>query len=99
MPPSHIFVTAPPGRRTPLHSWNGTEPGGGVQYVEPGKATRVRFVNPDGASTCQTLRRAIARGDLQLCNMNGALVDSFAAADASVEGEAPAPRAKKGGAP
>lgn len=62
--PTHINVTSPPGRLTPIHSDDGAEPGGGIMYVEPGTVRRVRY--------SQTTRRALRRGDLIACDMNGA---------------------------
>lgn len=85
--PTHIFVTAPPGRVTPIHRDDGIEPGGAVMYVRPGEVCRVRYWIGD-ERTSQTVRRSVNRGDLILCDMNGALVDSFelaAAPDDNVE--------------
>ncbi len=62
--PTHITVTAPIGRHTPIHPSDGAEPGGGLLYVEPSTVCRVRY--------SQTIRRALSRGDLIACNMDGA---------------------------
>jgi len=68
--PSHITVTAPPGRVTPIHSMDGAEPGGAQLRVIEGEVVRVRFAGS------QAVRRAIARGDLVMCDLNGAPVAS-----------------------
>lgn len=62
--PTHITVTAPDGRRTPIHSDDGVEPGGGQLYITAGSVRRVRY--------SQAIRRAINRGDLVPCDANGA---------------------------
>lgn len=62
--PTHITVTAPTGRRTPVHPSDGAEPGGAVLFVEPGAVRRVAY--------SQTIRRSITRGDLTPCTMDGA---------------------------
>lgn len=73
--PSHITVTAPPGRLTPVHRADGAEPGGALLCAKAGEIIRVRFA---GSSA---IRRSIARGDLVPCNMSGAAVGvHFAAA-------------------
>lgn len=64
--PTHITVTARPGLRAPVHPGDGQEPGGGLLCVEHGSIVRVRL--------SQATRRAIARGDLVPCNMDGAEV-------------------------
>lgn len=81
---THIFVTCPEGRLAPVHKDDGIEPGGGVMYVRPGEVRRVRYWLEDGR-TSQTTRRAVGRGDLVLCNMDGAPVDSYEAAAAPDE--------------
>lgn len=63
---THITVTAPPGRRTPIHPSDGVRPGGGALYVEHGCVERVRY--------SQTVRRSLGRGDLISCDLNGAPV-------------------------
>lgn len=68
--PFHITVTAPPGRVTPIHTTDGAEPGGAQLRVIEGEVFRVRFVGS------QAIRRAIARGDLVMCDLNGAPVAS-----------------------
>ncbi len=62
--PTHITVTAPPGKLTPIHRDDGAEPGGGLMYVASGEIRRVRL--------SQAIRRSIARTDLIPCDMNGA---------------------------
>lgn len=65
MPQStHIKVTAPKGRMTPIGRADGTEPGGGLLHVTSAVVCRVRY--------SQDVRRAMARGDLIPCDMNGA---------------------------
>ncbi len=56
MPPTHITVTAPPGKLTPIHYEDSTEPGGLPLRVSAGNVHRVRY--------SQAVRRSIARGDL-----------------------------------
>jgi len=75
--PTHITVTAPPGRKTPVHADDGTDPGGGVLYVEDGCVCRVRF--------SQAIRRSIARDDMFPCDMDGARVASAHLADAPTD--------------
>lgn len=67
--PSHITVTAPPGRQTPISAPDGCEPGGAMLYAMPGEVIRVRFGS-------QSIRRSIGRGDLIMCDMNGVQVTS-----------------------
>lgn len=62
--PSHITVTAPPGRTTPIHHLDGRGP------AVAGEIIRVRFA---GSST---IRRSIGRGDLIPCDMSGSVVPS-----------------------
>lgn len=64
--PTHITVTAPKGKRTPVHPADGVEPGGALLCVVEGEIRRVRY--------SQTTRRSVARGDLIPCDMNGAAV-------------------------
>lgn len=74
--PTHVTVTAPPGRRTPVDAKDGVEPGGGPLYVTAERVRRVRFSH--------TTHRSIGRGDLILCNMDGApvaMVDQASAPD------------------
>lgn len=80
--PTHINVTAPPDRVTPIHKDDGVEPNGAQLQVRAGFVARVRL--------SQTTRRAIARGDLIPCNMSGAAVPSVDLADASLEASEPA---------
>ncbi len=79
-PLTHITVSAPPGRRTPLHPSDGCEPGGGMMYVEAGIVARVRW--------SQGVRRSIRCGDLFPCNTDGKAVASaeLAAAPAPLDG-------------
>lgn len=88
--PTHITVTAPAGKRTPVHSADGVEPGGAVLYVTDDVIARVRY--------SQTTRRSINRGDLIPCDMNGAAVGvALAAAPADLPGgKVPRPAAKTG---
>jgi hypothetical protein len=66
--PTHVTVTAPAGRRTPVDAADGVEPGGGPLFVTSERVRRVRFSH--------TTLRSINRGDLVLCNMDGAGVAS-----------------------
>lgn len=75
--PTHVTVTAPLGRRTPVHSEDGVEPGGGPLYVTHEHVDRVRYSH--------TTLRSIGRGDLVLCNMDGNPVDSWELAAAPEE--------------
>lgn len=71
MPPEYITVTAPPERVTPVHTKDGVDPAGGGQLrVTSDTIARVRYAGS------QCIRRSIARGDLIMCDMNGAKVDS-----------------------
>lgn len=65
--PTHIRVTAPPGRLTPIHPSDGYSPEGGQLTAQPGTIIRVRW--------SQSVRRAVTRGDLVPCDMNGARVE------------------------
>jgi len=77
--PTHITVSAPSGRRTPIHTSDGAEPGGGQLYAEPGWVCRVRY--------SQTVRRALDRNDLFACTMDGAPVTvTLAAAPTDLPG-------------
>lgn len=64
MNPTHIKVTAPQGKLTPIGQADGRLPGGGSLRVHDGIICRVRY--------SQDIRRSIARGDLIPCDMNGA---------------------------
>lgn len=75
--PTHITVTAPPDRVTPIHRDDGIEPSGAQLRVVAGRVERVRL--------SQTTRRAIARGDLVPCNMSGAAVASVELAAAPAD--------------
>lgn len=68
--PTHITVTAPPDKVTPVHKDDGREPGGGQLRVTSDVVVRVRFRGS------HTVRRSLARGDLIMCDMNGAPVAS-----------------------
>lgn len=70
MPPTHITVTAPPGKVTPVHRNDGQDLGGGQLRVTSQFVDRVRFAGS------QAIRRSIARGDLVMCDLNGAPVAS-----------------------
>lgn len=83
--PTHIMVTAPSDRVTPIHAADGIEHSGAQLRVTAGRVVRVRY--------SQTTRRAIARGDLIACNMAGAAVSSIDLAAAP--DELPAPPAAK----
>lgn len=61
MPPTHILVTAPEGRMTPIAPSDGTDPGRPVLLVDHGSVCRVRY--------SAEVRRSIARGDLLLCRL------------------------------
>jgi len=77
--PTHITVTAPAGRRTPIGRRDGAEPGGSQLCVVRGVVCRVRY--------SQDVRRSIARGDLIPCDMNGAPVTvTLAAAPSELPG-------------
>jgi len=66
--PTYITVTAPAGVRTPIHPDDGREPGGAQLHVTASGVYRVRY--------SQAIRRALGRGDLLACDMNGAAVAS-----------------------
>lgn len=69
-PPSHITVTAPSGVLVPIHPDDGTGPGGVQLRASSEIVIRVRYAGS------QSVRRAIARGDLIPCDMDGAAVAS-----------------------
>lgn len=71
---THITVSAPEGRCTPIHREDGVEPGGAPLRIVAGKVGRVVY--------SQTIRRAIARGDLFPCDMDGRRVESATMASA-----------------
>lgn len=75
--PTHITVTAPPDRVTPIHKDDGYAPGGVQLRVTSAFVDRVRY--------SQSVRRSIARGDLIPCNMSGAGVPSLHLAAAPAE--------------
>jgi len=77
--PTHITVTAPPDRVTPIHTTDGIAPGGLQMRVTAETVARVRYRGS------QSVRRAIARGDLIPCNMSGAAVPSVELAAAPEE--------------
>jgi len=66
--PTHVTVTAPEGRTTPVASQDGIGPGGEQLRVKSGGVERVAYSH--------TTLRSLRRGDLLLCNMDGKLVDS-----------------------
>lgn len=61
--PTHVTVTAPPGRLTPIHPNDGVDLAGHPLRVRPGEIRRVRW--------SENTRRAVARGDLILCDRAG----------------------------
>lgn len=71
-PLTHVLVTAPEGRSTPVCEKDGREPGGAQLVVVAGEIRRVKFSH--------TTIRSVNRGDLILCNMDGKVVKSFEAA-------------------
>lgn len=68
MAPTHVTVTAPEGRLTPVHTRDGIQPGGAQMVVQAGFVERVAY--------SQLTMRSINRGDLVLCDLNGASVAS-----------------------
>lgn len=76
-PVTHVTVTAPEGRRTPVNADDGVEPGGGQMFVTSAHVCRVRYTH--------TTIRSIGRGDLVLCNMDGSPVVSVDLASAPDE--------------
>lgn len=66
--PTYITVTAPTGMVTPIHKDDGIEPNGAQLRVTADRQVQVR--------ASQSIRRAIARGDLIACNMSGAAAPS-----------------------
>lgn len=65
MPPTHITVTAPEGRKTPIHPNDGSDPESPtLMFVEHGTIARVKY--------SADVRRAIARGDLIAVDGDGA---------------------------
>lgn len=93
--PTHITVTAPPDRVTPIHADDGRQPGGGQLRVTAAHVDRVRY--------SQSVRRSVACGDLIPCDMSGSVVASveLAAAPEELPGgriarsQDPAPQIKK----
>jgi hypothetical protein len=63
MRPSHITVTAPEGRLTPIHPDDGVEPGGHLMYVRAGHVRRVAL--------SMDVRRYILDEDLIPCKPDG----------------------------
>lgn len=68
MPPTHITVTAPEGRRTPINPADGAHPQGllwvqGPKEDKRGDVARVRY--------SQDVQRSIKRGDLIPCTLTG----------------------------
>ncbi len=59
----YITVTAPEGVTAPIHPNDGTDPNGTTLFVIAGRVSRVRH--------SQDVRRAIKRGDLIPCDLNG----------------------------
>lgn len=68
--PAYITVTAPEGRQTPVNRRDGLELDGAQLCATSGWIIRVRYA---GSSD---IRRSIRRGDLIMCDMNGAPVAS-----------------------
>jgi hypothetical protein len=66
----YITVTAPPGRLTPIHEGDGVDPGGAQLRVDHEHVCRVRL--------SQTVLRAINRGDLKPCTLDGTHVAAVA---------------------
>jgi len=64
-----VYVTAPEGRRTPIHRDDGREPGNKQLHVLPGTVSRVRW--------SQHTRRAAGRIDLVLSKRNGMPAQTF----------------------
>lgn len=85
MPPTHIFVTAPEGRKTPIAAADGAEPGNSLLYVEAGAVARVKYSGD--------VRRSIARGDLIPVDENAKPTGKPGAYDIE---KAAAPKAWKG---
>lgn len=77
--PTHITVTAPEGRKTPIHTNDGTDPSGHQLTVEKGRIAKVRY--------SQDVRRSINRGDLIPCDLTGKRVESIDDAEAPVDFE------------
>jgi hypothetical protein len=77
--PTHITVTAPAGRTTPIHTRDGVTIDGTQLQAVAGVIHRVRY--------SQDVRRSIGRGDLVPCDMDGKEcgVDLAAAPDALPE--------------
>jgi hypothetical protein len=88
---THIYVTAPAGRVTPVAKEDAVEPDGSTLFVKQGSVKKVRYFRADG-STSQTIRRSVSRGDLIKCDMNGAPVDSYELAAVSDETDPTATR-------
>lgn len=92
--PTHITVTAPAGRTTPINKRDGVTIDGTQLQITSGVGYRVRY--------SQDVRRAIGRGDLMPCDMDGAPcgVELAAAPEAlpdhSIKIAARPPAAKKG---
>lgn len=61
--PTHVTVTAPEGRLTPIHPEDGVGIAGAALRIGPGEVCRVRW--------SQTTIRAVRRGDLILCTAEG----------------------------
>lgn len=67
-PVTHVTVTVPEGRNTPVDERDGVEPGGAQLRLTSNDVDRVRYSH--------ATIRSINRGDLILCDMNGAPVES-----------------------
>lgn len=64
---THITVTAPEGRKTPIAPNDGIDPESHMLFVDPGTVCRVRY--------SADVRRAITRGDLVPCGLDGKPVE------------------------
>jgi hypothetical protein len=84
---THVLVTAPEGRRTPVAPEDGIAPGGHQLVVTSDVVVRVGW--------SQTTYRSHKRGDLILCNMDGDPVDSVELAACPKEPEDGAVRPRK----
>ena len=75
--PDYITVTAPEGRKVPVHPNDAAEIGGTLHHVEAPHVSRVRYSSE--------VRRAITRGDLIPCTIDGHPVGDYAKRDYNLE--------------
>lgn len=75
--PTHITVTAPEGRKTPINPNDGADPNAHLLFVDAGTVAKVRYSSD--------VRRSINRGDLIPCDLDGHAVDSIDKAEAPAE--------------